>query len=135
MNPADFGLPDGFRHYAGDPAEDRIGPFFYRPADGYVEAAIKLEAHHCNAFGSAHGGVLLTLADYTACLAGMRDEQDAVATVSLNADFVSAAQSGMLLIGTGRCTRPGKRTLFTQVEIRSGETVVMTASAVLHRLS
>lgn len=33
INPNDFDIPEGFRHYDGDPAEDTLGPFFGKVGD------------------------------------------------------------------------------------------------------
>ncbi len=126
--------PPGFRHWP-DPAEDRIGPFFYRlEAPGRVIAHCEVLAHHCNAYGGVHGGVLMTLADYTLCLAAIDSEQDAVVTVSANCDFVSGAKAGEVLAGEGERVRAGGSLVFTRAVIRAGDRVIMTASGVIKRL-
>ncbi|MCB1692115.1 MAG: PaaI family thioesterase, partial [Pseudomonadales bacterium] len=63
--------PEGYLTMAGyDPAEDSIGPFYYRQLpDGSWRYAFFPEDKHCNASGIIHGGVLMTLADYALCMA------------------------------------------------------------------
>ena len=71
--PEDFTTAPGF-----DPAEDHIGPFYFRKADEtdpariihYDYFAFRIESRHCNEMDSAHGGVLMTFADFALCRAG-----------------------------------------------------------------
>ena len=127
--------PPGWRHWAHDPAEDRIGPFFYQlPAPGRALSRCELQPHHCNTYSGVHGGVLMTFADYTLCLAAIETEADAVVTVSATCDFVDGARAGEVLTGEGELTRAGGSLVFTRAVIRSGDRVVMTASGVLKRL-
>ena len=134
MNPQEYGMPDGFQHWGADPAEDRIGPLFYSTADGALRGALRVADHHCNAYGGCHGGVLMTLADYVLCLAGLADGGDVngqCATVSLNTEFVARVSAGDLVIGTGTCTRRTKSLAFARAELAVDTRCVMTASAVL----
>lgn len=131
MNPTDFGLPADWRHWNGDPAEDRIGPFFHSHIGDAAQTALAVEPHHCNTYGIVHGGVLLTLADYTLCLAGMDNTEQGCATVSLNSEFLAPAKAGQAVRGTGFRTRAGHKLRFVRCEIRADDTLILTASAVL----
>ncbi|MBR9814400.1 PaaI family thioesterase [bacterium] len=131
MNPADYGLPAGWQHWPSDPAEDRIGPFFFSQVGDGAQSALKVEAHHCNTFGVVHGGVLLALADYTLCLAGMDNTEQGCATVSLSSEFLAPAEAGQALRGVGIRTRTGRKLRFVRAEIRADDELIMTASAVL----
>ncbi|MFZ5757011.1 MAG: PaaI family thioesterase [Pseudomonadota bacterium] len=129
-----LGIPDGFRHWAGDPAEDRIGPFFWRQtAPGRVESVFRVQPHHVNTYGAVHGGVLMTFADYTLCLAAIEQEGDTVVTVSATCDFVDAGRNGELLTGIGETTRLTGSLAFTRATLYAGERVLMTASGVIKR--
>lgn len=134
-----LGIPEDFRHWAGDPAEDRIGPFFYRvAAPGRVETALRVQPHHVNTYGAVHGGVLMTFADYTLCLAAIEQEGDMVVTVSATCDFVDGGRAGELLAGVGETTRLTGSLAFTRATLyaeREGARVVlMTASGVIKRI-
>lgn len=131
LNAAHFGLPDGWQHWASDPAEDRIGPFFFSRIGDGAESALQVKAHHCNTYGVVHGGVLLALADYTLCLAGMDNAEQGCATVSLNSEFLAPAKAGQALRGLGIRTRAGRKLRFVRAELRADDELVMTASAVL----
>jgi uncharacterized protein (TIGR00369 family) len=127
--------PEGFRHWAGDPAEDRIGPFFYRVISaGRVQNTFTPVAHHCNTYGNVHGGVLMTFADQCLCLAACESEADVVVTVSATCDFVDAAVQGEALLGDGELVRMAGSLAFTRVTVRAGERVVMVASGVVKRV-
>lgn len=128
-------IPDDFRHWSGDPAEDHVGPFFFKPeGEGRVHTAFRPRPHHCNTYGGVHGGVLMTFADYTLCLAAMQSEADVVVTVSATCDFLDAAREGELLLGEGQTMRMTGSLAFTRATIRAGERVVMTASGVIKRV-
>lgn len=135
IDPSALQVPDGFRHWAGDPAEDHVGPFFFR-ADGTerVRTAFRAQPHHCNTYGGVHGGVLMTFADYTLCLAAMQSETDVVVTVSATCDFTDGARDGELLLGEGEVVRAGGSLVFTRATLRSGDRVVMAASGVIKRV-
>ena len=128
-------IPPGFRHWAGDPAEDRIGPFFYRLHDnGRAENTFVPQSHHCNTYGNVHGGVLMTFADQCLCLAAIESEADVVVTVSATCDFVDAARDGERLTGDGELVRMTGSLAFTRVTVRAGDRVVMVASGVVKHL-
>lgn len=131
LNPENFALTAGWQHWANDPAEDRIGPFFFTRIGDGAESALQVEAHHCNTYGVVHGGVLLAMADYTLCLAGMDNAEQSCATVSLNCEFLAPARAGQALRGIGIRTRAGRKLRFVRAELRADDELVMTASAVL----
>lgn len=126
--------PPGFVHWAGDPAEDRIGPFFYRVHGDGVETCLAVQPHHCNTYGIVHGGVLMAFADYTLCIAAMETPDEAVVTVSATCDFVDSARAGALLSGHGTLVRRTGSLAFVRAELRDGERAVMSASGVIKRL-
>ena len=135
IEPSVLQVPDGFRHWPGDPAEDRIGPFLFRAdGEGRVSTAFRAQPHHCNTYGGVHGGVLMTFVDYTLCLAAMQAETDVVVTVSANCDFTDGARDGELLLGEGEVVRAGGSLVFTRAVLRAGDRVVMVASGVIKRV-
>jgi uncharacterized protein (TIGR00369 family) len=135
FNPKDYGIDEDFAHWEGDAAEDHIGPFFFKFDGGVLKSAFRVEERHCNSHESIHGGVLMTFADYTLCVAangGSHDES--VSTVSCSNEFLAPALPGTVLIGSAEVTRKGGSLVFVRVVIRSGEQVVLTSSAVVKRL-
>lgn len=45
INSNDFDIPEGFRHYDGDPAEDTLGPFFGKVGEQGFETAFRAQAN------------------------------------------------------------------------------------------
>lgn len=57
-------IPEGFEAVkAGAPFVDPAGPFFFKEADGELVIGLLLEEKHCNSAGTAHGGLIATMAD------------------------------------------------------------------------
>ena len=132
--PEDYDVPAAYRHWPGDPAEDNIGPFFFHMDGAHPRTAFRPRAEHANTHGTVHGGILMTFADYTACLGASGGEQESSATISLNTEFVAPARVGELLLGEGEVLRRGHSLVFVRVTVRVEDRAIMAASAVIKRL-
>lgn len=132
---ADFNIDSSFRHWPGDAAEDRAGPFFSRFNETGIESRFRSSPDNANMFGQVHGGVLMTFADYTLCMAACCDpdsgEMTPLVTVSMNSEFVSSAQAGDLVCGQASITRRGGSLVFVRGQLSVEDRVVMSCSAVL----
>lgn len=135
MHALDPAIPEGYHHFQGDPAEDHIGPFYFRLTENGVETLFRLQPHNCNSHGSAHGGVLMTFIDYTLCVAAVGATGEQVVTVTCNNEFVDGAAAGTLLYGRGEVIRRTGSLVFTRgtVETADGR-VVLSSSAVVKRI-
>ena len=82
-------------------------------------------------YGAIHGGVVLTLADASICvaLATLLDETQSIATVQLSLSFLAPAGRSDL-VAEGTVTRRGKKLAFGECVIRAGETDVARGHAV-----
>ena len=131
----EFNIDSSFRHWPGDTAEDRVGPFFSRFYESGIESRFRSSELNANMFGQVHGGVLMTFADYTLCMAACCDpntgDMTPLVTVSMNSEFVSSAQAGDLICGQASITRRGGSLVFVRGELRVDERIVMSCSAVL----
>jgi acyl-coenzyme A thioesterase PaaI-like protein len=57
-------IPEGFLPlFRTSPFLDTLGPFFYRPTASSFVIGLRIASKHANARGSAHGGLIFTLAD------------------------------------------------------------------------
>jgi acyl-coenzyme A thioesterase 13 len=109
-----------------------VGPMYRLPdADGGAvrRFAFVIAEKHMNAAGSAHGGMLMTLADVamsrTSRLAtGARD----VSTVSLNCDFVGPGRLGDLVEARVCISRSARTMVFLSAELYAGERLLLVAS-------
>ncbi len=133
--PRDYGIPDAFSHWHGDQAEDFLGPFFFRVENGNIHTAFRVEKRHCNAHDSLHGGVMMTFADYTLCLAANGGAEESVATVTCNNEFVAPAHEGDLVLGRSEVVKRGRSLVFTRGELRVDDRIILASSAVIKLLS
>ena len=135
LAPADF--PTAYRITDPvDPYEIASGPF-YEPLEpaGDPRVVLLVEEKHCNSGGVTHGGLLMTMADLTLCAAareGLPDER--AITVQLDAQFISAGEVGDFLIARAEIVRRGGKLIFVRGQIRAGERILLTASAVPRRV-
>ena len=132
--PADFGIPERFRHFGGDGAENHIGPFFCRKLEDGAEAAFKVDSQHCNLMGLCHGGVLMTFADYALGMGLYFQTGEAAVTANQNNDFLKGAKQGDLVIAHSRVSRNSRSLGFVRVELFVGEECIFTASSIMKKL-
>ncbi len=134
INPEDYDVPADYQHWSGDLAEDRVGPFFFRIEKGIVHTAFRLREEHCNSHHSAHGGILMMFADYSLCIVANAGEEQSVATVSCNNEFVGPAFAGDLICGRAELTRRGGSLVFARAQLSVNNTIILNASGVIKRL-
>ncbi len=131
-------VPPGFAVlYADEPFEIHAGPHYFREHDGDLVAGLRARPVHANAGGVVHGGALTAFADsaLTAfALRGMNPDEDWVATISLNCEFVAPARPGDWIECRGAVTRRTGALVFVRGAMTVGETTIMTCSTVLRRL-
>lgn len=137
LNPEDYDVPAEFRHWPGNPAVNRVGPFFLDAAwEGSEEGdvlrtAFRATADHANTIDTVHGGILMTFADYTLCIAALSEDFPNCATISINTDFVRPGILGELITGFGTLTRRTKSTAFTSCVLKCNDEVIMTATGII----
>lgn len=131
-------IPDGewagWSKWTGDePFEDMVGPFYARrDADGRMMAGCRMHASSVRAGGIAHGGMLMSFADYSLFMIAQDeiDGQDGV-TVSMTSDFLAAAPAGSLLIAKGDVLKRGRNLIFVRGVVSAGAQSVLAFSAVI----
>ncbi len=127
--------PDGFKEWRGvSPAEDDIGPFFFRKSEGGVEAGFRVQEKNCNGIGTAHGGVMMMFADYAATMVALSGVRENCATISFTSDFVAGAKLGDWVLGSGAVIRRTGSMTFLRGELSVGDQPVLTYQAVMRRL-
>lgn len=121
-------------HPGWDPFEDRAGPMYEREVEGETRCALLLEGHHCNTGGIAHGGLLMTFADYaTFAIAREAIGGPGGATVSMHHDFCAPASVGDLLEAEAEVVRETNRMVFMRGRMYVGEATVTIFSAVIKK--
>ena len=96
MKEDNFPVPKGYKKI--DQTEmhiEHIGQGFYkRDAEGNLVMAFWIRPENGNSGGVAHGGMLMSLADYCLCSAAMESKENYAATISFRCEFVSPANVG-----------------------------------------
>ena len=68
--------PDGFAPlFRTSPFLDVLGPFYHRRDGRALILGVRIAEKHCNARGTAHGGLLMTLADIANAYLSVGDER------------------------------------------------------------
>jgi uncharacterized protein (TIGR00369 family) len=129
-------LIDGYSTDAAfDPAEDHIGPFYYKEIDDRLQFAFVAETKHCNAFDMIHGGVLMTFADFCLCMeATDHYKEESCVTVSFNCEFVAAGKKGDLVESTAELVRKTRTLAFVRGSVFAGDQTLLSYSAVVKLL-
>ncbi len=129
-------IPDSYSTDPGfDPAEDHTGPFYYCETSEGFDCLFIPEAKNCNVNGLVHGGVLMTFADFSLCIAATNHyREESCSTISFSSEFVSAASRGVLIRCLPKVIRKTGSLVFVSGELESNGDVVMTFSAVVKRL-
>ena len=128
-------VPEGFKHYSGySPAEDNIGPFYYRKSGDDLQLGMRVAEIHSNGLGGVHGGVLLAFADYAATMLALSGVKEKCVTVSLNSDFLAPAKIGDWIQGEGVVVKRTGSLTFLRGELSVEGHPVLAFQSVLRRL-
>lgn len=110
------------------PFIDLIGLETVALEHGIARLALKLRPELLNSFGTAHGGVLMTLLDVAMCQAARTQHPDSqgVMTIDMSTSFMAAGQGRLL--AEGRVLKPGRATIFAEGEIRNEDGALVAKS-------
>ena len=110
-----------------------MGPVYTRRTEaGTAIVALRVAHNHLNIAGITHGGMLTTLADSALGInvSMARGRRGGQVTVSLTADFLSAAREGDWLEAHVVITRLGSRLAYANCDLMVGDRHVLRSSAV-----
>ena len=87
--------------------------------DGVATLSLVLRPELTNSFGSAHGGVIMSIMDVALCTAARSQHPDSIGviTVDLSLQFIGAGKGRM--VAEARVLKPGRNTVFTEGEVRN----------------
>ncbi len=133
-------VPPGFTPlFRTSPFLEVVGPFYQRTEKDRLVIGVRIAAHHTNTCGSAHGGLLVTMADialgYNAAFLGGEKSPGAVptsllTTVNLSIDFVGSARLGDWVEARVDVQKVGRRMAFANTYLSVGPERIVRASAV-----
>jgi uncharacterized protein (TIGR00369 family) len=132
----DIGIPEGFvPTERSSPFLRHVGQVFQRRADGYDVFGLRVDAHHLNGRGTAHGGVLTTLCDVALGYATAFSHAPplALTTVQLSTEFYGAVREGEWLEASVAIERIGKRLAFASCVLTTSGNRVGGARAIFAR--
>jgi uncharacterized protein (TIGR00369 family) len=103
------------------PFTEHLGIRVAELEDGRARLELALRTEHTNSFGTAHGGVLMTLLDVALCQAARTQHPDApgIMTIDLAASFMAGGTG--TLFAEGRVLKPGRTTIFAEAEVRNAD--------------
>jgi len=89
--------------------------------DGRARIELELRPELMNSFGTAHGGVIMTLLDVALCQAARTQHPDApgIVTIDMATSFISGGEGR--LVAEGRVLKPGRTTIFAEAEVRNAD--------------
>jgi acyl-coenzyme A thioesterase 13 len=125
-------VPAGFEPlFRSSPFVDLLGPLYSRGRGADFTLGLYVQAKHCNARGSVHGGVMATLADIALgyAIAYASDPPLSLVTASLALDFAGNAQPGDWLEARVDVQKTGSRLAFANCYIWAAGQRVVRASA------
>ncbi|HET9577644.1 MAG TPA: PaaI family thioesterase [Usitatibacter sp.] len=103
------------------PFASLLGVRLVEHGDGRAVIEVDLAPELHNSFGSAHGGVIMTLLDIAMAVAARTTDPKAVGaiTVEMKASFIGTCTGR--LIAEGRCLHTGKSVSFCEGEARDAD--------------
>ena len=129
-------IPAGFKPlFRTSPFLDALGPFYYRREGTALVIGLRIADKHANARGTAHGGLLLTLADIALGYAAAFSQEPplSLTTAHIDADFAGGAKVGDWVEARVDIQRIGSRLVFANGYLSIGDERIVRASAVFAR--
>lgn len=118
-----------------DDFEEHSGPFYCRFEGEDLVCGFRPEAKNRNGGGNIHGGALMTFADYALFMGALQSDQTLHGvTLTMNCEFIGAAEPGRLLTARTEIVRKGFSILFARGTIKDEGRPVLTYSATIKKL-
>ena len=131
-------IPAGFEpleRLRTSPFLERVGPLFFKREGKNLVLGLRVDQTHANARGTAHGGLLLTMADVALGyqLAFSVDPPAGATTVNMSADFLGGARVGDWVEARVEAHQLGARMAFANAYLTVGDKRIARVSAVFAR--
>jgi acyl-coenzyme A thioesterase PaaI-like protein len=118
-----------------DDFEELAGPFYCRPEGDGLLCGFRPTAKNRNGGGNIHGGALMTFADYALFMGALgADPALHGVTLTMNSEFIGAAEPGRLLTGRTEIVRQGASIVFARGLIDDDGRPVLSFSATIKKL-
>ena len=127
--------PEGYKELTfNQPHIETLGPGYYKREDGNLFMAFYVKPENCNGYGTANGGMLMALADFTMASSAMENRNSLVTTVSFHSEFIAPAEKDSLLIIRATPTKVGKSLGFVEGDIKAEGKVIINFGGVVKKL-
>jgi acyl-coenzyme A thioesterase PaaI-like protein len=129
-------IPEGYAYEPSPSAfPNYVGRIFHKKAtnaEGRLEhwTALRLEDHHVNSWGKAHGGLIAFLAEIGTSSAAWEPGGPPVVAIELNTHFIRAPEIGDLIEVRGVATTRTRSLVFVEVHAFTAGKLVFTATAI-----
>ncbi len=124
-------IPPGYRTLNWTRGFGRqIGPLYERSEEGAATLGFRVEEHHTNGMGNAHGGMLMSFADMAWGRIVSIAKTHHWVTVRLTCDFLSGAAVGEWIEGSAELIADEGGVYTVRGRIWSGERTLMTGTGV-----
>ena len=136
-NKNSYPIPDGYKEieFQTEHHIDHIGKGFHKKdAEGNLVMAFYVKPENGNSGGVAHGGMLMSIAEYSLCSAAMESREKYVATISFRSEFISGAKIGSLLEVHTKISKHTKSLVFGGGMIISEGKKIMSFNGVVKKM-
>ena len=137
MTAKKFSTPKGYESL--NQTEDHIANigqgFYKRNEAGDLIMAFWVRPENGNSGGVAHGGMLMSIADYCLCSVAMESKENYAATISFRSEFVAPAQVGSLVEIFTTITKETRSLAFGQGYIECEEEIVFSFSGIVKKIN
>ena len=98
--------------------------------DGKAVLSVTVQPGFTNSFGTAHGGLIMSIMDVALCTAARSQHADSIGviTIDLSMQFIGVGKDK--LIAEARVLKPGRNTVFTEGEVRNAADGSLVAKAI-----
>ena len=128
--------PAGFKVYETRDGlfSSRTGPYFIKGRHPDTVLGVRILDHHCNVFGIAHGGLLMSFCDTVLGRAAAAATREMHATASLTTHFIRPVALGAWLEGRATVLKAGGRTVFLRADLTVDGEIAVSAEGLWQRI-
>jgi acyl-coenzyme A thioesterase 13 len=126
-------IPDQFEPLDPSPFSELVGPVYIRDQETSPVLGVRVQSHHANRGGRAHGGLLMTLADIAVSRASVvhLPPGATIATASFQISFLRAVSEGQWLEAIPKVDRLGRALVHASCTLRAQDEEVASVLATI----